>query len=309
MTATASTPAFARVLCPTDFSECSTAAVTYAAALAASYGARLRLLYVLSPFPLVAPAADLPIDSRVWLSLEAQGRQDLDAEARRIRRPGAEIETEMRQGDAVVEILHAADEWQADLVVLGTHGRGGFERLVLGSVAEKVLRKAACAVTTVPVEAAAGVADGVARITHVLCAHDGSAASQAGVDYAITLATRTGARLTMAAVVEALPDGHEFSGDEYARYRAEREAHARDALDRAVPADLRVRCNVHDRVVYGHPAQQILEVAAQEHPDLLVMGVRGRGVFDLAVFGSTTNLVVRHAPCPVLTVRPPATGA
>lgn len=309
MTATASSPAFTRVLCPTDFSDCSAAAVTYAAALAASYGARLRLLYVLSPFPVVAPAADLPIDSRVWLSLEAQGRQDLDAEAARIRRPGVEIETEMRQGDAVTEILHAADEWQADLVVLGTHGRGGFERLVLGSVAEKVLRKAACAVTTVPVVAAAGVADGVARIAHVLCAHDGSAASAAGVDYAITLATRTGARLTMTAVVEALPDGHEFSGDEYTRYRAAREAHARDALDRAVSAEVRVRCDVHDRIVYGHPAQQILAVAAQERPDLLVMGVRGRGAVDLAVFGSTTNLVVRHAPCPVLTVRPPATGA
>lgn len=309
MTATAVSPAFTRILCPTDFSECSGAAVTYAAALAASYGARLRLLYVLSPFPLVAPAADLPIDSRVWLSLETQGREDLDAEARRIRRPGVDIETEMRQGDAVTEILHAADEWQADLVVLGTHGRGGFERLVLGSVAEKVLRKAACAVTTVPVVAAAAVADGVARIAHVLCAHDGSAASAAGVDYAVTLATRTGATLTMAAVVEALPDGHEFSGDEYARYRAGREAHAREALDRAVPAEVRVRCNVHDRIVYGHPAQQILEVAAQERPDLLVMGVRGRGVVDLAVFGSTTNLVVRHAPCPVLTVRPPATGA
>ena len=306
---TATTTAFTRVLCPTDFSDHSKAAVSYAAALAASYGARLHLLHVLTPFPVVAPVADLPIDSRVWASVDTQAREDLDAEARRIRHPGVEIETTVRQGDAVAETLRVAGQWHADLIVLGTHGRGGFERLVLGSVAEKVLRRAPCAVTTVPVEAAAGVADGVARLTHVLCAHDGSDASTAGVQFAITLARRTGARLTMVSVVEALPDGHEFSGEQYAAYRAGRDAHAREALDRAVPADVRVQCNVHDRIVYGHPAQQILEVAKQERPDLLVMGVRGRGPFDLAVFGSTTNLVVRHAPCPVLTVRPPATGA
>lgn len=307
MTATTAS-VFTRVLCPTDFSEFSAAAVTYGAAIAASYGARLRLLHVLTPFPVVAPLVDLPVDSRVWLSLEEQGRADLDAEVRRIRRPGTDVDTELRQGDAVTEVLHAATEWPADLIVVGTHGRGGFERLVLGSVAEKILRKAGCAVLAVPHDAVAAVRDGVARLQHVLCAHDGSAASLAGVAYAVALATRTGARLTLVSVVEALPDGHEFSGDQYAAYRAARDAHAREALDRAVPADVRVRCNVHDRVVYGHPAQQLLDVAAQERPDLLVMGVQGRGAFDLAMFGSTTNHVVRHAPCPVLTVRPPATG-
>ena len=85
--------------------------------------------------------------------------------------------------------------------------------------------------------------------------------------------------------------------------------HAREALDTAVAADVRVRCNVHDRLVYGHPAQQILEVAAQEAPDLLVMGVQGRGALDLLMFGSTANYVLRHASCPVLTVRPGITGA
>ncbi len=64
-----------------------------------------------------------------------------------------------------------------------------------------------------------------------------------------------------------------------------------------------------DRLVYGHPGQQVLEVAAQENPDLIVMGVQGRGAIDLLMFGSTANYVVRQAHCPVLTVRPPAAGA
>ena len=188
-------PAFARVLCPTDFSEFSTAALTYAAALAASYGSTLRLLHVLTPFPIVPPLVDVPGGAQLYESQRLQGQQALEAEAARVRRPGLSVDVELRDGSAVHEVLTAAREWQADLIVLGTHGRGGVERLVLGSVAEKVLRKATCAVLAVPHDAIARAA-GAARITHVLCAHDGSEASAAGVGYAVSLAGTTGAKLT-----------------------------------------------------------------------------------------------------------------
>jgi nucleotide-binding universal stress UspA family protein len=301
-------PAFTRVLCPTDFSEFSTAALTYAAALAASYGSAVRVLHVLTPFPIVAPLGDVPGNVQLYESQRVQGQRALEAEAARVRRPGMAVDVELRDGSAVQEVLAAAQEWQADLLVLGTHGRGGVERLVLGSVAEKVLRKATCAVLAVPHGALAD-AHATERIGHVLCALDGSAASGAGVAYAVSLAERTGAKLTLVSVVEALPYGGDFTGPDFAAFHAARDTHAREALDTAVAADVRVRCNVHDRLVYGHPAQQILEVSAQEAPDLLVMGVQGRGALDLLMFGSTANHVLRHASCPVLTVRPGATGA
>lgn len=299
---------FTRVLCPTDFSDCSTAAVTYAAALAAAFGAQLQLLHVVTPFPVVAPLAGLPIDSRVWETQDAAARDGLAAEIRRVRWPGVTIDTVVRQGTPVHEILDAAADWQADVIVVGTHGRGGFERLVLGSVAEKVLRKASCAVVAVPPHAATALAGDTVTLTHVLCAHDGSTASAAGVAAALALSDRTGARVTLVTVVEALPDGTEFSGPAYDAYRAARDAHARAALDAALPPELRARGHIRERLVYGQPAAQILAVAAQDHPDLIVMGVHGRGAIDLAMFGSTTNHVVRKAPCPVLTVRPPVTG-
>jgi nucleotide-binding universal stress UspA family protein len=301
-------PAFARVLCPTDFSEFATAALSYAAALAASYGSEIRLLHVLTPFPIVAPFGDVPGNVQLYESQRVQGQQALDAEAARVRRPGLAVDVELREGSAVHETLEAARDWGADLIVIGTHGRGGMERVVLGSVAEKVLRKAPCAVLAVP-HAALAHAHATERISHVLCAHDGSAASRNGVAYAVSLAERTGAKLTLVSVVEALPYGGDFTGPDFAAFRAARDEHAREVLDTAVAPDVRVRCNVHDRLVYGHPAQQILEVAAQETPDLLVMGVQGRGALDLLMFGSTANHVVRHAACPVLTVRPPAAGA
>lgn len=298
--------ALTRVLCPTDFSEFSTAALDVAAALAASYGSTLRIVHVLTPFPVSGPYLDLPASGPLYESAADQARQSLAAEAARIRRPGFAIETELREGTTVREILTAADEWPADVLVLGTHGRGGFERLVLGSVAEKVLRKARCAVLAVPHDAVAAARRGAVRVSHVLCPHDGSAASQAGVDYAVSLAERTGARLTLMSVVEAMADGGEFTGAEGTAFHAAREEHARAALDTALPPHVRVACDVHDRLVFGHPAEQILAVAAQEHPDVIVMGVQGRGALDLLMFGSTTNHVVRHAPCPILTVRPAA---
>jgi nucleotide-binding universal stress UspA family protein len=296
-----------RILCPTDFSEFSTAAVAYAAALATTYGATLKLLHVATPFPVVAPYSNLPGPVRVYDIHRDQAVEALQTEATRLRGDGVTVDTEVRDGHVVREILAAADGFAADLIVLGTHGREGFERLVLGSVTEKVLRKASCAVLTVP-GSALGRARAPVAWTRILCAHDGSSASRAGVAYAASLAERTGARLTLVSVVEALPYGGDFTGPAFAAFHADRERHAVEALDAALPPATRSRLHVDDRVVYGKPAQQILDVAVQEPPDLIVLGVQGRGALDQLMFGSTANHVVRHAQQPVLTVRSRAEG-
>lgn len=292
-----------RVLCPTDFSEFSATALDYAASFAASYGSHLRVLHVVTPFPITAPYLDVPGTAGLYETASTQAREALAAEATRAARPGLSVDVEAREGLAVHEILASATDWPADLLVMGTHGRGGFERLVLGSVAEKVLRKAPCPVLAVPL-AAPGDVEFQPRLAHVLCAHDGSAASRTGVAYAQALAERAGARLTLLSVVEALPYGGDFVAPEFSAFRAARDQHARDALDAALSPVDRVRLDVHDRIVYGHPGQQIVEVAAQERPDLVVMGVQGRGALDVLMFGSTTHYVLRHARTPVLTVRP-----
>ena len=297
-----------RILCPTDFSDFSAAAVSYAAAMASDYGATVRLLHVSTPFPVVVPFADVPGDPRLFEVQSEQAEQGLAAEAARVRKSGVTVDTERREGNAVREVLNAAQDFKADVIVLGTHGRGGFERLVLGSVTEKILRKASCAVLTIP-HASVGLDHGILRWRHILCAHDGSAASQAGVNFAASLAERSEARLTLLSVVESIPYGGDFTSPDFSAFRKARERHAKEALDAALTADARVRCHVSERVVYGKPSQQILEVAEQDTPDLIVMGVQGRGALDLLMFGSTTNHVVRHAACPVLTVRPPQPGA
>ncbi len=297
-----SSPQFtlSRVLCPTDFSDFSTAAASYAAALAAPYGGTLRLLHV-------APPGDAG-DTAPITPQRVECYKALEKEAERIRRPGLAIEVDVREGSPVHETLAAAADWGANLIVLGTHGRGGMERLVLGSVAEKLLRKAQCAVLAVP-HAALERAATAERIGHVLCAHDGSAASATGVAYALSLAERTGARVTLVTAIEALPEDGALTGSAFAAFHEARETHAHQALEAALPSEVRTRENVQGRLIYGHPGQQIVAAAAQEQADLVVMGVQGRGAIDLLMFGSTVNHVVRHASCPVLTVRPPAAAA
>ncbi len=307
MTATAPVVALDRILCPTDFSDFSAAAVSYGTALAKTYGGTVRLLHVATPFPVVAPYLDMPGDPRLLETPQELVDRGLAAAAGRVRAAGVAVVVEHRTGAAVQQILDAAEEGHADVIVLGTHGRGGFERLVLGSVTEKLLRLARCAVLTVPHSVVGTAADQV-RWARILCAHDGSPGSQAGVAYAAALAERAGARLTLVSVVETVPHDGDFTGPEFRAFRELRQQHATEALDAALSPEVRSRCHVEDRIVYGKPSQQILAVAQQLRPDVIVMGVQGRGALDLMVFGSTVNEVVRQAEHPVLTVRLPRPG-
>jgi nucleotide-binding universal stress UspA family protein len=109
-------------------------------------------------------------------------------------------------------------------------------------------------------------------------------------------------------VVETVPYDGDFTGPEFRTFRELRQQHAAEALDAALSPEVRSRCHVEDRIVYGKPSQQILAVAQQLRPDVIVMGVQGRGALDLMVFGSTVNEVVRQAEHPVLTVRLPRPG-
>jgi universal stress protein A len=132
------------ILHPTDFSERSGYALHLACALARDYGARLVVLHVATPPTSIYGEGILPPDPQL-LSQEAK------AQLERLEVPGANVRAERRfeEGDAATEILRVAQEIHAGLIVMGTHGRTGLGRLVMGSVAEQVVRKASCPVLTV----------------------------------------------------------------------------------------------------------------------------------------------------------------
>lgn len=133
----------ATILHPTDFSEQSEFAFRLACALARDYNARLVLLHVLPP-PMVVYAGG-PVPAETWPSSEEvrEKLHEWEGHAHRVR-----VESQVMEGDPVDMILRAAEETQSDVIVMGTHGRTALARLLLGSVAESVLRRAPCPVLT-----------------------------------------------------------------------------------------------------------------------------------------------------------------
>lgn len=292
-----------RILCPTDFSEVSTKAEAYATSLASHYGATLHLLHVDPPTPVMAPYGEMPVDVRLFEDQRQQAEHDLAAARDRARAAGVAAEATIRSGYPAREVLEVAGGAQADLIVLGTHGRGGFEHLLLGSVAEKVMRKAPCPVMVVPALAPTG---SDARFSRILCPIDGSASSADAVNYAVSLARETDGHLTLLYVVEPVPPVGEFGPLDAEDLRRSGEVHAKAVLQAAVTPEVREWCVIEEAVAFGKASERILHTAASHNADVIVMGVRGRGAIDLMAFGSTTNDVIRRATCPVLAVHPHA---
>ena len=291
-----------RILCPVDFSEPSRYAVEHALASARWYDAQITVIHVyitLLPWgPMPGIHGDVP-------TLPAVQPQDLIEEVTRFYtslRSGGSPEIVVREGSPAKEIVRLADEMPADLLVMGTHGRGGFERLVLGSVTEKVLRTTRSPVLTVSPGTERSVG-GPIQYKTVLCPLDFSAASRRALQYALSMAKQAEGRLILLHVVEGVTDlpretAH-FNVPEYGAYL---EQDAMTQLKAAVPDTARSWCQSEERVTSGKAHREILRLAAETSAELIVMGVHGSGATE-RWFGSTTSHVVREATCPVLTVR------
>jgi nucleotide-binding universal stress UspA family protein len=291
-----------RILCPIDFSDTSRRALEYGVAIARWYKAELAALYVgpaiVQPVNLAEYPAPMPLEPPRETLMRDLEQMLGAAEAQDLRTTVA-----IEHGGAVQQILKLAEALPADLIVLGTHGRGGFERLMLGSGADKVVRKAVCPVITVP--RAAEEASASARFSRIVCATDFSEGSRAALSWALAFAGTPDARLTLVHVLD-WPDVPE-EGEPFASTLTEARDRWLEQLRRrvheALPAEARSGVTVEEVLATGTPYKEILQAAAERRADLIVMGVHGRGALDLRLFGSTTSEVLRRAACSVLTVR------
>lgn len=302
-----------RILCPIDLSECSRHALDHALAIAHWYDSAVTILHVMPKVPAGAhvsavegfPPVAIPPASSDDVLVAVRQFAHVDA------RTGVSTELLTRDGDVVAEILALAGTMPADLLVLGTHGRAGFERLALGSVAEKVLRRAACPVLSVPPRAPDVVPATPVVYRRILCAVDFSEPAMLALRFASSLAQEADAHLTVLHVMEygmqEWPDLYDTfmtnTRVSLQEFRQECERISRERLELAVPEEVRRYCTVEPVLAEGKPYREILRVAADRQSDLIVMGVSGRGALDLMIFGSATQQVVRMAKCPVLTLR------
>jgi len=301
-----------RILCPVDFSELSTRALAYAGTIAKWYRSELTALHVapaLEPVE-VLRAGELfdPVrfaSPRTREQVERQLREAMHDAGLAATRARAVAEA----GDPSEVIVEQSVKTKAGLVVMATHGRSGWNRLMLGSVAEKVLRTAPCPVLTVPPHAPPSPAR--AAMKTILCAVDESPAALRGVRLAVDFARRAKASVTFLRVVEWLAEEEpreiaHFSVPEIRGYLIR---DAKERLKELIAQQPRIARGAVATVAMGRAYREILRIASEIGADLIVMGAQGRGGPPLTPLGSATQQVVRAASCPVLTVNAPGRRA
>jgi len=279
------------ILFATDFSAPAERALPFAGELATRFGAKLLIVHAKTPLNYaMAPEAWQPApDEGIKAELqELRGRLAKSF-------PEVRSETLVAEGAVWEAVASILAKQRIDLLVLGTRGRTGLGKLLLGSQAEEILRRAPCPVLTVGPhsETEAG------RLKSVLYATDFGPESQAAVPYAISIAQENQAELTLLHVIEAPKTGELVLPPDLQTSTA-------TVLRAIVPEEAKFWCEPRCVVEEGKPAEKILDVAGRYRAGLIVLGAKKpTGVPGAATHLSmaTVHQVVTHAHCPVLTVR------
>jgi nucleotide-binding universal stress UspA family protein len=302
-----------RILCPVDFSDASQRCIAHAAALARWRQARLTVLHVESPLTQRLPHGQPEewTDARAHQSDHERVRREMETLFAAVGEPADDVDLIVDLGQPVPHILSRSAALRADLIVLGTHGLGGFRHLVLGSVAEKVLRRAPCDVLVVPPHGASA-----ARLpyTSIVCGVDFSPSSARALDAACELAVHSGADLTVVHVIgwpwdeSASPDFAAMPPEQaaaLAEFRRYLETTAATRLRDLLGASAAQPAQCAAVVRHGRSHTELLGVSRDREADLIVLGGQGRSAITLATFGSTASQVAREAACPVWIARVP----
>lgn len=295
------------VLIATDFSGVSDKPLRHALAVARHYGAKFYLAHVVSSigFTLAGPDAANAAYQAIW----RDARELEDELAKKGALAGLQHEVIVRQGEVWEELDRVIKQEDVDLVVVGTHGRRGVRKLILGSVAEQIFRQADCMVLTVGPGASTEVPiDSHRSIRPFLFATDFGAASLHALPFAISSANRFGAKLVLLHVMASVT-----AQDPSRWYTANDVVHAREnarianlyRLEKLVSQNTGLRIKPEFCVEFGVPGEVILHTAATLNADAIIMGLHRSAHIGTASHmpWDTAYEVVRRAGCAVLTVR------
>src|SRR5260370_6743840 len=288
------------VLCAGEFSEFSVSAYRHALSLAEHYQAKLVAQHIVELWR--HPAADFAASAGLYeeysQALRESGKKQLQEFVENHTHDEIQPEPVVQVGVAADSILSFAQLQKADVIVMGTHGRRGFDRLMLGSVTDRVMRRAPCPVLAASKphdSAAAGKEWGhVHHLSRILFCADFSENSERALKYAVSATAEYDAELTLLHVLEGVPTPAKTE---------EAMAVASEQPDKPIPPEGRKTLHTQAGVGIWKTDEQSLQLALEAQIDLVTMGVRGRGALDVAVFGSTTYRVMQLGSCPVLAVR------
>ncbi|MFB6138326.1 MAG: universal stress protein [Halobacteriaceae archaeon] len=298
--------AYDDVLVPTDGSGSARRATDHAVELAARYGATVHALYVLDDRYLSGDVEGVAEVSSVESALQAEGEAAVDRIVERAHGRGLAADGMVCRGVPARAVVAAAEEVGADLVAMGTHGRTGIGRLLLGSVAERVVRTAPVPVLTARTagDEAAGEPGTPTEATTdydtVVVPTDGSEGAVVAAERAVDLAATYDADVRALSVVDTrLSQASPLFGS----FRSV----AADAVEAVADLAAERGLDASTAIVEGTPAAAIVGHAEEVDADLVAMGTHGRTGLDRFTIGSVAERVVRTAEVPVLTVRHPET--
>jgi nucleotide-binding universal stress UspA family protein len=293
-TATRTRISLKNILYATDFSPAAEAALPYVKGLSKQYEAKVHAVHVRLPatYPIVGPEM-MP---QVIEAAEEQAK--FEAQELHEMLTGHPHDVSVSEGDLWPTLSDMVRQQNIDLIVIGTKGRTGWGRALLGSVAEEIFRRAPCPVLTVGPHICKGTERRL-EMKEILYATDFSPESLSALPYAISLAQEHQARLTILHVIGESEAGELVHPENYVESTLRQ-------LRELVPSEAKAWCEPNFMVEQGPAAEKILEVATARGADLIVLGVRGAGGHMGAtthLFRTTAHRVVTQAECPVLTVR------
>jgi nucleotide-binding universal stress UspA family protein len=292
-------------MCSTDFSDLSNQALPYGIALAKEFGAKLYVCHVID-----LPPTTVNGDVHIY-SLEAQNRSLNYAFEQLEQLMGKQVvawEPLIIIGHTADEICRMAEVKHIDLAISATHGRSGLKRIILGSVTERLMRTLPCPLLivrspTTDFDFSEDLAFGFQRI---LVGCDFSPDSNLALQYGFSLAQEFQSELHLIHVIEPpiYRDLRKLAKEMEEEDHQDLENRLKEKLANLVPEEIHNWCTLKTTLLNGHPYKELTKYAELHDLDLIILGVRGRGLVETLCLGSTTDRVARRASCPLLSVRP-----
>jgi nucleotide-binding universal stress UspA family protein len=284
---------FKNILVATDFSPASDQAVAYAASLARRYGSAIYLTHVvtLDGYPLTSPEYAAMSLEKKHAEVQTRFRQVLKSG----ELTGIPFKTVAKEGNLWPTIEESIKTFDINLVIVGTHGAGAVEKMLIGSGAEEIFRQAKVPVLTIgPVTPKETWYE--MEFKNILFATDFGKGAEREAQYAFSLAQEHRSRLTL---LHVFPHPEAYGKEALIEVEHNFYAHLREL----VPVATEMHCKVEVRVVFGEPTEQILRIAKETKAELIVMGAKARKSLAGNVPHTKAYRVVREAYCPVLTIR------
>jgi nucleotide-binding universal stress UspA family protein len=284
---------FKSILYLTDFSRSSEFALKYVREIVQHFDSQLFVAHVIeSPdYGFVPPQG--------WAVVETMSEEAAKTDMEVVERQLGSLphQTFFRRGDVWSATRDMVASNEVDLIILGTHGRTGLRRFLMGSVAEEIFRQATCPVLTVG-PGTAKVKSSQVKFEHILLATDFGEQSVAAIPYTLSLAEQFRSKLTLMHVVKIPLEP--LDSPSVLVSEAEKKLHA------LLPADAEIRGTPELVVLFGEPANEILNASKHRKVDLIVLGLKPAAEhlgMATHISPATAHALVCSAPCPVLTVR------